>query len=119
MTILQPTHQALGLDSYRNIDLGVTGQIVKAGPGQLYGYYYDNVALDVRVLKFYDQPTTPTHTDTPKLSIRLPASSAANIFTCIGVTFYAGISVRATTGIEDNDTGAPTAHDVVVNVYYK
>ena len=119
MTILQPTHQALGLDTYRNINLGVTGQVIKAGPGQLYGYHYDNVALDIRVLKFYDQATVPTHTDTPKLSIRLPGSSAANIFTCLGVTFHTGISVRGTTGIADNDVGVPAANDVVINVYFK
>ena len=36
-----------------------------------------------------------------------------------GVTFDAGISVRATTGRADDDTGAPTTGDVVLNLFYK
>jgi hypothetical protein len=36
-----------------------------------------------------------------------------------GVDFTAGISARATTGVADNDTGAPSANDVIVNIFYK
>jgi len=119
MTILQPTHQALGLSLYRNLSLGVTGQVVKAGPGQIYGYYLYNAAVDPRFVKIYDKATAPTHADTPVLTICLPAGAAANIFSDVGLTFHAGISLRASTGVLDNDTGAPTAYDATVNLYYK
>jgi hypothetical protein len=36
-----------------------------------------------------------------------------------GVAFSAAICVAATTGLADNDTGAPSAGDVVVNIFYK
>ena len=35
-----------------------------------------------------------------------------------GLAFAAGIGLRATTGVADADTGAPTANDVVANVWY-
>ena len=37
MTILLPTHQPIGLSTYRNLDLGTTGAVAKASEGQLYG----------------------------------------------------------------------------------
>ena len=39
-------------------------------------------------------------------------------FPACGIAFTNGISVRATTGIADADTGAPSTNDVTVNLYY-
>src|SRR3990167_7196691 len=35
-----------------------------------------------------------------------------------GIEFTTGIALRATTGVADNDTGAPSANDVIVNILY-
>jgi hypothetical protein len=35
-----------------------------------------------------------------------------------GIAFGTAITVAATTAVADNDTGAPAANDVIVNVFY-
>lgn len=105
---------------YRNLDLGTTGQIVKAASGKLCGWYISNVATAARYVKFYNKATAPTQADTPVLTLMIPASGGANIPpTTLGINFSAGISLRATTGVADADVGAPTANDVVVNLFYR
>jgi hypothetical protein len=37
----------------------------------------------------------------------------------VPITFSTAICAAATTGLADNDTGAPSANDVVLNVFYK
>ena len=76
-------------------------------------------AASVRYVKLYDKATAPTSADTPKCTIPLPASSAANIIAPAGIDFTAGIGIRVTSGVADNDTTAPTANDVVVNIFYR
>ena len=90
-----------------------------AAAHQLYGYYLFNAAAAVRFVKIYDHADAPTAGETPKLTIGLPAGSAANVSIPDGIEFAVGIGLRATTGVADNDTGAPSANDVVVNLWYK
>jgi hypothetical protein len=37
----------------------------------------------------------------------------------MGIKFDTAITVAATTGVLDNDTGAPGANEVIVNIFYK
>jgi hypothetical protein len=106
-------------NTYRNLNLGVTGQQIKTTPGEVGGWFLANNAAAVRYIKLYDTNQTPDQTFTPKLTIVLPANSAANVLAPAGVDFTSGIAVRATTGVADNDTGAPAANDVIVNIFYK
>ena len=110
---------AIGSTSYRNLDLGATGQVIKASSGYLYGYYIANNATSVRYLKVYDKATAATQADTPILTLPIPPTGAANAVWGDGIPFSAGISVRATTGVADNDTGAPSTNDVIVNLFYR
>lgn len=109
-----------GLSIHRNIDAGVTAttQIAKASAGQLYGYFISNNAATARFVKVYNKATAPTEADTPVLTFQLPAASSANVSHPNGVAFSTGISYRASTGRADNDTGATTTGDVIVNLYY-
>lgn len=115
---LQPATSG-GSAVYRNLDLGTTGQVAKNGAGQIYSYYLYNNATATRYIKIYDKATAPTNADTPVMTYPLPAGSAANVAFPNGVAFANGISLRATTGVADNDTGAPSTNDVIVNVNYK
>jgi hypothetical protein len=36
----------------------------------------------------------------------------------LGIKFDTAICVAATTAVADNDAGAPSANDVIVNVFY-
>ena len=109
-----------GLSAYRSLDLGSTGVAVKTSAGQLYGYYlYNNSSSATRFVKIYDKASAASSSDTPALTLPIPAGSAANVSFGAGIAFASGISVRATTAIADNDTGAPSTNDVVVNLLYK
>lgn len=107
-----------GATPYRNINLGTAGVVVKASAGVMHGYYLFNAATSTRYIKVYNQGTAASQANTPVLTIPIPAGAAANLDSTRGIAFSAGISLRATTGLADNDTGAPTANDVVVGVWY-
>ncbi len=52
------------------------------------------------------------------MTVPLPPFSAANVHFDTGIAFATGIGIGATTGVADNNTGAPSANDVVVNIFY-
>ena len=109
------------MNIYRNLDSGITGVLIKTGQTSLRGYYLANNAATARFVKLYNKATAPASTDTPLVTMILPATSAANIVfgSEAGVdAFTLGLGIRSTTGIADADVGAPTANDVVVNIYY-
>ncbi len=109
-----------GWDVYRDLNLGTTGQILKASGGQVGGWYLFNGATATRYLKLYNKATAPSHADTPVLTIPIPAGSAANVEYTLGLDkFPDGISCRATTGVADNDANAPGANEVIVNILFK
>ena len=112
--------QAVALwNVYRTLDCQPAGVNVKAGAGEVGGWCLSNNTGSVRYVKLYDKATTPTQADTPKMTLMLPANCLANVLAPAGVDFINGIGVRCSTGVADNDTGAPTANDVVVNLLWR
>lgn len=101
---------------YLNLDLGSTGQVVRARPGTLTGYYLFNGGAATVYIKFYDKATAATSSDTPRLVIGIPAGAAANL--PANVSFGAGISVRAVTGVANGDTTSPATNAAVVNIWH-
>ena len=110
-----------GLSSYRNLDLDETGVNIKASAGQTYTVIASNLhATARRFLKLYDKATAPTvGTDTPKLTLPLEVGLNQFDLSSYGVAFASGIGAGATTALADNDTGAPGANEVVINLFYK
>ena len=110
-----------GATPYKNLDVDETGVNIKASAGQIYSLTVNNRSGAERFLKLYDKASAPTvGTDTPKYSIPIPTALGPqniDIPPC-GLTFALGIGIGATTGIADNNTGAPSANDVVVNLSY-
>jgi len=97
---------------YKNLDIDESGDLVITGAKTLTGYYIYNNAATTLYVKFYDKATAPTvGTDTPKLTLAIPAGAAANRTS--NITFALGFGVGATTGVADADTGAPAANDIV------
>lgn len=119
-----------GLSTYSTADAQPTGQLAAGGGHKLILLYATNNAGSVRWLKIYDKATAPASTDTPKLRFLLPANTIQPIPIPFappgdsttdemgGVVFTNGIGFRCTTGYLDSDTGAPTAGDVQVNLFY-
>jgi hypothetical protein len=109
-----------GYTIFRSIDLDETEEEVKATAGQVFGWYIFNAAATTHYVKFYNATTAnvTVGTTTPVLTIPVPAGGAANVFSETGIAFGTAITAAATTGVADNDTGAPAANAVVVNVFY-
>ena len=116
---------ANGCDIFRSLDLDETEEEVKGSAGTVYGIIFSNLATATRFLKFYNATaaSVTVGTTTPVLTIPIPGNSADDITGVIsfpqGIAFSTAITVAATTGIGDSDTGAPGANEVVVNVLYK
>lgn len=109
------------MNVYRNINVGTTGVVIRAGRANVYGYYFYNNAAAARVIRLYNMATAPDELETPVMSIPIPAGTAANLWSgseCSLDMFTLGLSIRASTGIADDDGGAPSANDVVVNIWY-
>jgi hypothetical protein len=122
-------HTHGGCDIFRSLDLDETEEAVKATAGCLYKLRITNRTTAARYVKLYNATTanTTVGTTTPIDTIVVPASGgSADLATVItenfggvGMTFGTALSIAATTGCADNDTGAPGANDVIVTAYYK
>jgi len=104
--------------TYRNINLSTTGQIAKANAGQIFTALLSNTAGSIVYVKLYDKATAPTSSDTPTHTIPLQANQTLPWSSVDGINFTTGISMRASTGVADNDNTAPAANQVIVNIEY-
>lgn len=118
-------HAAGGLSIFRSIDLDEgTLEVVKASPGCVYGMWVSNLATATRFVKFYDATSGTAGTGTPVITLAIPGNATDDVSGNfgpggMGVTFATGICVGAVTGVADNDTGAPGANEVLVNIFFK
>lgn len=115
-----------GHTPYYNLDVDESEDAIKASAGKLFWIHVMNRATAPRYIKFYNDTVAnvTVGTTTPVLSFMVPTMGDTNgagftiNFGDAGCTFSAAITVAATTGIADNDTGAPSANDVVLNAGY-
>jgi hypothetical protein len=122
-----PAATSGGASIFRSIDLDESEEEVKGSAGQLYGGVVINLATGVRYLKFYNATAAnvTVGTTTPVMTIPIPTAGSANGAGFVipipsqGVPFDTAITVAATTGIADNDTGAPGANECIVNLFFK
>lgn len=114
-----------GLSIFRSLDLDETEEEIKASAGSVYGWYIANTATSTRFVKFYNATAAnvTVGSTTPVITIPIPGNTsddiAANALGAMGIAFDTAITVAATTGVADADTGAPAANDVIVNIFYK
>lgn len=109
-----------GLSLFRSTDIDETEEEVKAGAGKVHTIHATNANAAVRYLKLYDglAADVVVGTTTPKMTLRIPATGYIPFDSELGISFPNGITAAATTGIADNDTGAPSANDVTVHIGY-
>lgn len=118
-------HTAGGCSIFRSLDLDETEEDIKTSAGQIYGMWVTNLATNTRFVKFYNATAAnvTVGTTTPVITIGIPGNSSddvAGLFSStMGIEFGTAISAAATTGIADNDTGAPGANEILINVFYK
>lgn len=114
-----------GATIFRSLDLDESEEEVKASAGTVYGAWVTNTATSTRWLKFYNATAAnvTVGTTTPVITIGIPGNSSDDISGYFGapgqgIAFSTAITVAATTGVADADTGAPAANDVIVNIFY-
>jgi len=114
-------HTAGGCDLFRSIDLDETEEDVKTSAGNLYGYYFANTTASARYLKLYNATAanTTVGTTTPIATFYLPPTSAGHVGLPYPISFATALCAAATTGVADNNTGAPGASDVLFMAWYK
>lgn len=100
---------------YRNISLQGTGQVIKASAGTLRGFSFRYLGiLGTVFVKLYDKATAPTTSDTPIATIAINQAESRVTDMVAGVAFAAGLGVRASSGLADNDSGAVAANTLLV-----
>lgn len=114
-----------GTTAYKNLDVDETEDDVKTSAGQVYWIHAVNLASTKRYLKFYNATAAnvTVGTTTPVLTFTLPTQgdtngAGFNFSVPNGIAFSTAICIAATTGFADNDTGAPGANEVIVNLGY-
>ena len=114
-----------GLSIFRSIDLDESEEQVKATAGNVYGIWFSNTGTSTRFLKFYNATAAnvTVGTTAPVVTLAIPGNASDDISgvfsSAFGIYFDTAITVAATTAVADNDTGAPGANEVIVNIFYK
>ena len=104
-----------------NTDVDESGDVGVATPAKLVGYHIHNGAAvgTQQYVKLYNTATAPTvGTDTPLMTLGVEGGSQAVAMGMVPILFSAGIGLGATTAAALGDTGAPSANDVCVTLYY-
>ena len=99
-----------------------TAVVVKATSGALYTLEAFNNSATIAYVKLYDAATATCGSGTPQIRYMIPANTAGAGYispNVNGTSFPSGIVMCVTTGIADNNTGAPAATTYLVNVHYK
>lgn len=101
-----------------------TAVVIKATSGTVYSIDAFNNSTTLAYIKLYNTPTATCGSGTPYARYMIPygASSSGggfNVSNINGDAYFSGITMCVTTGIADNDTGAPAASTYIVNVHYK
>jgi hypothetical protein len=114
-----------GMTIFRSIDIDETEEEIKASAGQVFSIAAFNRTAAPLYLKFYNATAAnvTVGTTTPVLTFVVPGnadSDGAGFMwnNDIGFAFGTAITVACTTGVADNDTGAPGANECIVNVGY-
>lgn len=102
---------------YRHLDIDESAEVASAVPCKVKALHVFNANAAIRYLKLYNKATAADQNDTPIYTFGVPASNGfvVNLDKC-ELPFATGLSIRATTGIADNDTGAPSANDISINL---
>ncbi len=110
---------------YKNIDVDESEDQIKASAGQVYWIHCINLSAAVKYLKFYNATaaSVTVGTTVPDLTFPIPTQGDTNgagfVLTIPnGITFDTAITVAATTGVADNDSGAPGANEVILSLGY-
>jgi hypothetical protein len=107
-----------GLKPYRNIDVGLTASNIKLGPTWIHTINTSNDDNQHLFLKLYSSTTQPNENTTPIWTVRVHNNQSNDINFNVPLYSELGFWVRCSTGVEDNDIGAPSTNGCICNVAY-
>lgn len=110
----------LGSKTYRLASAATTNSnLIKAGPTRVEGYVIINTNAAARFVKLYNKATAPTvGTDTPLLTIQVPATSMVVFDFTPGQQYDNGLGIGTTTGAAASDAVAVGANDLIIHILY-
>jgi hypothetical protein len=116
---LDPTN-GVGWRSSRTISRADTNAtVVSRATGKLGGWSLFNANAAARFLKIYDKASAPTvGTDVPVVTIALAPGQSPSVEMTAGIALANGLAFALTTGVDDLDTGAVAAREILVNLLY-
>ncbi len=102
----------------------VTPVVIATAPATVYSIEAFNNAGTLAYVKLYNSSTAVCGSGTPQARYLIPfvatsAGGAISLPNINGDIYVNGITLCITTGIADNDTGAPAANAYIVNVHWK
>lgn len=109
-----------GESIHRLISAGtINATVVKNDAGKIGLIHVINTGAGAAYLKIYDKAAAPDPgTDTPIMSLVIPAAGSLNIDHITGISCSTGISYTITGAVDDNDNTAVTSGQVVVNMTF-
>lgn len=116
---------AYDLVPYTNLDVDESEDDVFLAPCNLHGWFILNRATTTRYVKFYNDRASVVvvGTDIPSFVIPVPGNASdavgATTMTALAIPFNKALTIAATTGFAVSDTGAPSANDVIVTLFYR
>ena len=116
-----------GATLYKNIDVDESEDQVSAVACTLYTLHAMNMKATVLYLKLYDAlaANVTVGTTVPDMTFPLPTPGSTNgqgfclSFGTQGAAFTTALTIACTTGVADNDAGAPGANECIVNLTYR
>lgn len=102
----------------------VQSTAIKASAGQVYSLQFFSLNAAARYVRLYNQTSAPGTGDTANIVWRgmIPGNTAGAGFVAEfpnGIAFSAGIGIRVTAAVADNDGTALAANEIMGNVSYK
>lgn len=92
--------------------------VIKGSAGSLYSVLLTNANASPRYVKLYNKATGATSADTPVATLYVPPLGGISHEFPGGADFSAGIGLRMTTGVADNDANAVAANEVIATLTY-
>ncbi len=114
-----------GVNSWSQLSTAaVLAAVIKATPGQVYSLECFNNGAEEVFIRLYNQTGVPGVGDAAAILWRgmIPGSTTGSGFTAsipVGRAFSAGIGIRVSGAVADNDATVLAANQVIVNVGYK
>lgn len=117
--ILVPGQLPHGCSNYHAVSAaGTNAAIVKAGPGNVYGWrIYNNAGYPIYV-KLHNTAGAPTPGTGVVATIAVQAGTIDDEGDALGMAFATGIGISIVKGLPDGDTTPVAANDCVVDLQY-